>query len=261
MSYWTRQTTANPDLLWNIPEQKTGSVAIIGGSSTSFATEVKLTELLNRLNLKAVRLVLPVSLKNQLPPIPNVVFAPANNSGAFKKSSELISATSSVDAALIAGDLSKNSATAIAIAEAIRESSCPIILTRDSIDLVAPEMAQLLEQPNLIITATFAQLQKIFRSVYYPKMLLLSMPLVQAVETLHKFTLSYPCTILTFHEEQIIIARDGKITTIPIKTTSYSPISLFSGELAAKITALSAWNPNQLFTNVTTAIHWDEITF
>ena len=260
MEYWTRQEKPNPDLLWNLPEQKTGLVTIIGGNASNFSAEIKLTEFLNTLNLKTVRLCLPDSLKNKLPPLPEIVFAPATDSGSFKKSPELAHVTDSADATLISGDLSKNSATAIAIAEVIKASSCPIVLARDSVELVASEMAQLLEQQNLIVTTTFLGLQKILRSIYYPKMLLLSMPLTQAIEVLHKFTLSYPCTILTFHEGQIIIARSGEITTIPIKTTTYSPITLMTGELAAKITTLCAWNPNHLLTNVIAAIHWDGTT-
>ena len=260
MDYWHRQTTIDQDALWNIPEQRTGSVTIIGGNSANFATTIKLAELFHTYNLKEVRLVLPSSLRNKLPPLPELIFAPANTSGSFEKSPELLAAISSADACLIAGDLSKNSATTVAITDAIKSSTCPVVLTRDSTDLVLAEMSTLLEHPNLIITATFAQLQKIFRAVYYPKVLLLSMPLVQAIETLHKFTLSYPCTILTFHEGQIIIARGGDITTIAIKDTAYSPISLMSGELATKITTLAAWTPNQLLKDTITAIHWDQTT-
>lgn len=257
MDFWTRQDQPPTDLLWNLPEQKAGTLQIIGGNSSSFATEIKLTEFLNSTNLKTVRLILPDSLKTKLPPLENLTFAPSTDSGSFAKSKELVAAGQSADATLIAGDLSKNSATAIAISETIKESTGPIILARDAIDLVATEMPALLEQPNLIILATFAQLQKIFRVALYPKMLLLSMPLIQAVETLHKFTLSYPCTIFTFHQEQLIIAHGGEVTTILIKNTGYSPISFISGELAAKISALSVWTPNQPYQNSIAAVGWD----
>ncbi|MBR3220579.1 hypothetical protein IKF76_01805 [Candidatus Saccharibacteria bacterium] len=258
MDYWERQTKPDPDLLWNLPEQKSGACTIIGGNSSNFATEIKLAEFLNTLNLKEVRLILPDVLKNKLPPLDNLVFAPSTDSGSFDKSPELTASINSTDSILIAGDLSKNSATAIAISEVIKNCERPVIVTRDAIDAVAAESTSLLEQSNLILVGSFTQLQKIFKTVYYPKMLLLSMPLVQAVETLHKFTLSYPCTILTFHQEQIIIARDGKITTVPINSTIYSPLTLWSGQLAAKITALCAWLPNQLYQNTITATCWQE---
>ena len=39
---------------------------------------------------------------------------------------------------------------------------------RDTIDLLAPNMEQLLANPNLTLFASSAQLQKVFRAVYYP---------------------------------------------------------------------------------------------
>lgn len=257
MDYWTKQEKLNQDLLWSLPEQKVGTVQIIGGNSSSFATEIKIAEYLNTFNLREVRIILPDSLMGKLPPLENIIFAPATDSGSFAKSPELTASANTADATLVLGDLSKNSATAIAISDMIKESNHPVILTRDSIDLISTEIPSLLEQSNLTLVATFAQLQKTLKAAYYPKMILLSMPLVQAVEVLHKFTLSYPCTILTFHQEQIIVARGGEITTIPISTTTYSPISLVSGQLAGKITALSAWLPNQAYQNAVSAVHWN----
>ena len=90
------------------------------------------------------------------------------------------------------------------------------------------------------------QLQKIFRSIYYPRMILLSQPLIQVAETLHKFTLSYQCTIITLHNGQLLIAKNGKVMTIPLEKTNYSPITIWSGELAAKISVLNLYNPNML---------------
>lgn len=256
MKYWTRQNKPEQDVFWDLPEQKSCAVQVIGGNVSNFATEIKITEYLNTLNLKEVRLLLPDALKNKLPPLDNITFAPSTESGSFAKSNQLLAAKNSADATLILGDLSKNSATTIAISEILKDSKQPIILTRDSIDAIIPASNEVLEQHNLTFIATFAQLQKLFRSIYYPKMLLLSMPLVQAVETLHKFTISYPCAILTFHQEHFIIAFGGEVTTIPLKYTTYSPISFITGELAAKVTALNAWWPIRPYKNPIQAIHW-----
>ena len=98
-------------------------------------------------------------------------------------------------------------------------------------------MPSLIERENLLFVGSAAQIQKLFRAVYYPKVLLLSMPLLPVVEALHKFTLSYPATILTLHQEQILIAKDGKILDIPLEKTNYTPISLVNSDLAAKIAA------------------------
>lgn len=85
-------------------------------------------------------------------------------------------------------------------------------------------------------------------------MIMLSQPLLPVVETLHKFTLSYPATIVTFHQNQIIVANSGDVTTTPIENTRYTPLSLWSYQLAGKIATLNLYNPNQPLKATTAAI-------
>lgn len=232
------------DLEWNLPEQKTGHLSLIGGNSQNFANVVKTAESLSQtFPIKTLSVVLPDALSKKLPPLPGLVFTPSSESGSFKKSEELNTAVSSADFSLILGDLSKNSATAIAIAEAVRAANSPVLLTRDSIDLIAPELNSLLEEKFLIFLGSMPQIQKVFRAVYYPKMLMLSMPLLPAVEALHKFTLTYSSTIITLHQEQILIASGGKVIAVPLEKTPYSPLSLWGGELAARIAGYNLYNP------------------
>ena len=249
--------TIYDDILWSIPEQKTGTVQIIGGNSSNFASVIRIAEELNRLPLKNVRILLPDALRGKLPPLPDISFASSTTSGSFAKSPELATAMDDADLTFLLGDLSKNSATAIAITEALKSSTKPAVITRDAIDLITPEMPSIIEKPGLIFIASMAQLQKLLRAVYYPKMLLLSMPLIPALEVLHKFTLSYPCTILTFLGGNIIIAKDGKTETLPIAETHYTPLSLWSGTLAGKVAALTAWNPSQPYEATLAALHYD----
>lgn len=264
LSYWQKQTKPLfPDLTWNIPEQRTGQINVIGGNSQSFHSVVRLAEFLNQnFPLREVSVYLPDALRSQLPPLPNLIFAPSTSSGSFAKSGDLRASLKTGDFTILAGDFSKNSATTIALSDAITnhlensdpESLKPLLLTRDSVDLLAESFEQLLTHPRLFLAASMAQLQKVFRAIYYPRMIMLSQPLVPVVETLHKFTLSYPATILTFHQNQIIVANSGDITTTPIENTTYTPISLWSGQLAGKIAALNLYNPNQPLKATTAAI-------
>ncbi len=127
-------------------------------------------------------------------------------------------------------------------------------MTRDAVDLLAPSSDQLLTRPNLILFGSLLQIQKVFRAVYYPRMIMLSQPLVPIIETLHKFTLTYPVTLITFHQDQIIVANNGDISTTKIDLTDYSPITLWSGRLAARVTALNLFNPHKTFAASTAAI-------
>lgn len=270
LSYWTKITAKNSfsDLAWNIPEQKTGIINLIGGNSGGFASVAHSADFLNsRFPIKQLNILLPDVLKNKVPLLPGLEFLPSTASGSFAKSPLLNEYLATADYSIFIGDLSKNSATCVALAESIKTASPsltsssisaspsltssstttssdrPVLLTRDAIDLLVPEMPSLIERQNLTLVGSLAQIQKIFRAVYYPKMLMLSMPLLPAIEALHKFTLSYPATIVTFHQEQIIIAYSGKIATIPLEKSTYSPLSLWAGDLACKIAMNDFYSP------------------
>ncbi len=270
LSYWQKQSEPLfPDLFWNIPEQKTGHIAVVGGNGQSFSTVIRTAEYLDKtFPFAHVETILPDALRGKLPPLANVEFTQSTTSGSFANSYRLQEHIQSSDATLVIGDISKNAATSVALATAISpfipentEKAAtstkvpdPIILTRDSVDSLFSEGTKWLMQPNIILVATTVQLQKLLRAIYYPRMIMLSQPLLPVIETLHKFTLSYPVTILTFHENQIIVAHQGKISTTPILQTNYSPIGLWSGQLASNILAFNLYNPNHRFEATTAAI-------
>lgn len=238
--YWQKNQDLKlfKDLSWNIPEQKTGTFNIIGGNSNSFSSVIRSTEyLLKTFPIKKLNLLLPESLRSKVPPLPEITFLSATESGSFDKSHLLNEFVASADSSIFIGDFSKNSATCIAISDAIKNNEKPVLLTRDSIDLVLPELPNLIERDNLFLVGSLAQIQKVFRAVYYPKVLLLSMPILPIIEALHKFTLSYSTTILTYANDQIIIASSGQVVTTPLAKTSFSPITLWSGNLAVNIAA------------------------
>ena len=131
----------------------------------------------------------------------------------------------------------------------------PTLITRDSVDVLAENLSeQTLMNENLMFLASMPQLIKIFRAVYYPKMILLSQSLVQVAEALHKFTLSYPASIITLHNGQILLAKNGLVKAVPLEKTNYTPLSIWQGELAAKIVAMNLYNPDQFLDATISAI-------
>ena len=242
--------TDNPykDLYFNIPEeQKMGAVSVIGGNGQNFRTVVKTAEYLtSTFPLKEVRAVLPDSLKSKLPPLDNFVFLKTTEVGSFSDAKELEVVISSADFTLLIGDLSKNTVTAKEVSNALIDSDDPVLLTRDTVDLVAEEKTdRILMRENLIIFGTTPQWQKIFKSVYYPKVLTASQSLVQVAETFHKFTLSYPAQVIILHEGQILVAKNGKVAVVPLEKTGFSPLTLWNGEMAGKIMTLNLYNPDK----------------
>lgn len=238
------------DLTWNIPERKQGTVNIIGGNSQNFRTPVKTAEFLgSKYPVENINVVLPDTLKEKLPPLPNFVFLPSTESGSFSGEG-LEKVLNSADYNLVIGDISKNSITAKELQSALKVTEKMTILTRDSVDIIAegnPE--RLLMNENIIIFGSLAQLQKVLRAVYYPKMLLLSQSLMQVVEILHKFTLSYPVSLVTLHNGQVLVAASGNVVAVPLEKTSYSALSIWNGELAARIMAMNLYNPNNFISS------------
>lgn len=156
---------------------------------------------------------------------------------------------------LMIGDLSKNAETVKAVATAVIGSRKLLVVTRDAVDAIMsyqPERVMMREE--LILVASMAQLQKLLRAVYYPKVLLLSQSLVQVVEVLHKFTLSYPARIVTLHNEQILVAEAGRVAVVPLEKSGFSAFGLWGGEFAAKILALNLYNPGKFVEATVAAI-------
>ena len=257
MDYFEKiEKKPSEDLSWNIPERKQGAINIIGGNSQNFRTEVKIAEFLaTKYPIETVNVVLPETLSDKLPKMPNFVFLPATESGSFDESQAFLDVFNMGDFNLVLGDLSKNAITGRAVACACQHSEKMTLITRDVVDLVAENKPdRLLMNENLIIFASVAQLIKLLRAVYYPKMLLVSQSLVQVTDVLHKFTLSYPISLITLHNEQILVAKNGVVKAVPLEKTGYSTLMMWSGELAGKIMAMNLYNPDNFILATVSAI-------
>ena len=257
MDYFSKtRKLGNDDLSWNIPERKQGIVNVVGGNSKNFESEVRISEYLGqKYPIEKLSTVLPDALKSELPPLDNFVFLSSTNSGSFMAADEMLATLNSGEYNLLFGDLSKNSVTGKEVARACEEAEKPVLITRDAVDIVADNMGTgLLLNENLILMASMPQLIKILRAAYYPKMLLLSQPLLQVVEVLHKFTLSYPVAIVTLHNEQVLISKNGVVRAIALSQIGCSPIGFWHGEKAADILALNLYNPNQFINATVTAL-------
>ena len=240
------------DLYWNLGEQTKETINLIGGNSQNFRMSVKTAEYMTSKFHVNVKVVLPDALKGKLPPLNNIIYMPSTDSGSFDNSDQFKELISAADYNLLIGEFSKNSITEKAIASAC-DSKGKIVITRDGVDLLAgfkPEKSLMNE--NLIIFSSMPQLQKLLRAVYYPKVLLLTQSLMQVSEILHKFTLSFPVAVITLHDGQILVSKNGLTHIIPLSKTGYSPLTIWNGELAAKITVMNLFNPDNVL-NATTA--------
>lgn len=249
-SYWLKQSSTKPlypHIEWNKPEQRAhaGKLAIIGGNKLGFvAVATAYTEALEA-GAGSVRAILPDALKPALPPtILDTVFVPSNPSGGMAQDSKPLveAALSWANHGLLIGDAGRNSETAI-IYESLLSSTVPLTITRDAVDLLRNASLTLVERPDTTLVLSFAQLQKLFQSVYYPKMLSFSMQLSLLVETLHKFTITYPLIVATFHQNQLVLASGGNVVTQEFD----DPMRIWRGSIATRIACYQIWNPSHIF--------------
>lgn len=250
--YWQRQGTTPlfPEVDMMRPEQRrfAGKLLLVGGNKGMFFTVANAMSAAGKIGVGECRAVMPDSLKNMVPSTPDIYFAESEASGAFGRKSlpELLRQAEWADAVVFVGDLGKNGETSVAMAEFLSKLDKPVYLMRDAVDAVmADAMNWSMREGKTVLLASLPQLQKLFRALYYPKVITLSMPTNQLVETLHKFSLTYEMAVMTFHNEQLVVAQNGRIVTMGIKDSSYSPISLFDGKLLIKMAALGVWNPEK----------------
>lgn len=257
-SYWQKQSSTKPlfpDIEWNKPEQRShaGKLAIIGGNKLGFVAIRDSYEVASELGAGQIRAVLPDVLKKTVPAsVSDALFLPSNPSGGFSREAlpEFHAACAWADLCLLIGDAGRNSETAMAF-ESLIEGQGQLIVTRDAVDLLMPTMNRLVERDQTTLVVSFAQLQKAFQSVYYPKILSFSMQLMQLVEALHKFTITYPVTIVTFHQNQLIVAHGGDVITQEFD----HPMAIWRGITATKAATYLLWNPTKPLEGIATSFN------
>ena len=249
MTYWQQQTPEFPlfpDIEWNKPERRNqaGKLGIIGGNRLGFATAAESYSLSFKAGVGDARVLLPDVLKKTIPTtITDTIFGASNPSGGLARDalSSMHSLGEWADGILLVGDAGRNSETALVYDDFISTYEGQLTITRDAIDLVKNNSTLLVERPDTLFVASFAQVQKLFQSVYYPKILTFSMHLSHLVEALHKFTTTYPVSIVTLHRDTLIIASDGRVVT----QAWNNPMLIWRGSLATRAAVYWLWVPNK----------------
>lgn len=244
--YWKKQTADKPlfpSIEWSKPEQKSqsGRLGIIGGNKLGFAAVADSYTTALKTGAGEVRILLPDLLKKMIPSsMTDVIYGISNPSGGLARESlaEMKAIGDWATGILLIGDAGRNSETSIVYEDFIREYHGLLTITRDAIDLVRNSSMELVERPNTLIIASFAQLQKLFQTVYYPKVLTFSMQLTNLVEALHKFTITYPVNIAVLHKETLLMASGGQVTSTPYENA----MKIWRGITATNAATYWLWN-------------------
>ena len=257
-SYWKQQSIDkpfSPDFEWNKPEQRSqrGKLSIIGGNKLGFSGIAESFSVAMKSGAGEVKILLPDSLRSIIPKtMPDVNFTSSTTIGSFSKDSyrDMLAIGDWSNLTLLPGDSGRNSETALVYSDFIQKYTGPLVITRDAIDLIKNDTDIIINRQNTTLVASFAQMQKIFQTVYYPKVLTFSMQLIHLVEALHAFTITYPAAIVTFHRETLVIAHNGEVVT----TKWNNPVQIWKGSLASKIAVYQMWTPSNILSATASAI-------
>lgn len=257
-SYWRKQTPGKPlfpDIEWSKPQQRSqsGRLGIIGGNKLGFAGVAEGYGAALGAGVGEARVLLPDILRKTIPPsITDTIFAGTNPSGSLARDAlpEMRALGEWSTGVLMIGDAGRNSETAIVYEDFLRDYQGPLTLTRDAVDLIKNSSQAIVERPDTLLVVSFAQLQKLFRGVYYPKILTFSMQLAGLVEALHKFTVTYPVTIMVLHKDYLVVAHAGLVTT----TEWQNPMAIWRGSVATKAASYWLWNPKSPLEAATASI-------
>ncbi len=256
--YWKRQTADKPlypDIEWSKPEQRSlaGKLGIIGGNKLGFVGVAEAYQTALSTGVGEARVLLPDVLRKTVPTtITDAVFGASNPSGSLAKDAgaEMKVLGQWATGVLLAGDAGRNSETAILYENFLQDYEGPLTITRDAIDLIKNNPQLIANRPNTLLVVSFAQLQKLFQGVYYPKILTFSMQLAGVVEALHKFTITYPVGIMVLHKDYLIVAEKGEVTS----TDWGNPMAIWRGSVATKAASYWLWNPGSLLKAATASL-------
>ena len=257
-SYWKKQKPGEalfPDIEWSKPEQKAqaGKLGIIGGNKLGFAGVAEAYTVATQAGIGQVKVLLPDVLKKAIPKtITDTVYGPTNLSGSLTKEAiaEMSAMGDWASSVLLIGDAGRSSETAIAYEQFIQHYTGQLVVTRDAIDLVKNSAGLLVDRPNTLLVASFAQLQKLFQSVYYPKVLTFSMQLTNLVEAVHKFTITYPVALTVLHKDHLLIAHSGEVVSMAWE----EPMAIWRGNTAARAAVYWLWNPSKILEAVSSSL-------
>ncbi len=257
-NFWQKQHTEPlfPDILWSRPESKAGAgkLAVIGGHGHGFGAPGIAWQTALTSGAGVVRVMLPDAVKKTVKYVlPDADFAPSNPSGSFAKKalSELLELANWSDCTILAGDLGRNSETAMVLEDFVQKYSGLLTITHDAADYFKSTPRLLLDRKDTLVVISLAQLQKMF--INYPVItpITYSMTELQLAEALNQLTLKVDACVVVKHNDTIFISRKGKVISAHFEDMPWRI------KTASKATVFWMQNPNKPLEAVTSSLLGD----
>ncbi len=257
-TYWHKQTVDGPlypDLLWSRPENRAtaGKLLIIGGSAHGFAAPAEAYEQAVKAGIGTAKVLLPDVLEKTVGKVFEAgEFAGSTATGSFGKQAlaEWLAFASWADSVLVAGDLGRNSETAIVLEQFAAKYSGQLNLTKDAVDYFTKNSDQILKRPATTLVLSLAQLQQLARSAHFEQAITFGMDLLRLVDFLHELTDRYATNLVVKHLENIFVAGGGQVNTTKLAQDKET----WRVTAAAHCAVWWLQNPTKTFEALTTAV-------
>ena len=248
-TFWRKQKPDQPlfpDLLWSRPEHRkqAGKLLVIGGNLHGFAAPAEAFVEAGKAGAGTAHVLLPDAVKKLAGGILQTVeYASSTPSGSFsqKALAELMAESAWADAVLVAGDLGRNSETAILLEKFAGTYTGQLTLAKDAVDYVTGTPRVVLGRPDTLLVLSFAQLQKLAAKAGFPKAFTFGMDLLHFVDTLHEFTTEYKTHIIVKHLDQIHIGSQGQV----VSTVLAEDLEIWRVKTAAQTAVWWMQNPTK----------------
>ncbi len=258
MDYWQRQTQDKPlfeDILWSRPENRrsSGKLLIIGGNAHGFAAAGEAYAAAEAAGAGTIRTLLPDALKKTIGSLGPYEFAPSTpQSGSFGRDAlnEFLIQSNWADAVLLAGDLGRNSETAILLENFVQKYTGQLALTKDAVDYFYGQPELVANRPETTLVLSVGQLQKLGTALKFQTPFLLSMGLMLLVQALHEFTIKYPVIIITKELDNIVVAHQGRVSSTKLGEDK----EIWRVQTAARSSVFWLQNKNRPFEAITSSL-------
>lgn len=258
-TYWQKQTTDKPlfaDLVWSRPETKlaAGKLLIIGGNAHGIAAPAEAYNEAVKAGVGTARVLLPDSTKSTVGAmLENVEFAPSTPSGSFSNAAlaDFLDNSAWSDCVLVAGDLGRNSETAVVLEKFLDKFNGKVTATKDTADYMINNPELIVSRPNTLLVLTIADLQKLFIKSSQSTAITYDMGLIKLVESLHDFTASTKLSVVVKHAAQLVVAVNGQVSTTP---TELDNEEMWRIKVAARAAVWWLQSPDKPFESITTSL-------
>lgn len=257
-NYWHKQAPNQPlypDLQWSRPENKNqaGKLLIIGGNQHGFAAPARAYGAATEAGIGTARVLLPQAIKKVAGGLlSDLEYATSTPSGSFAQAAlgEFLEQSAWADCVLLAGDLGRNSETAIVLESFISTYHGPLCITKDAADYTLAMSRLVLERKKTLMVISMGQLQKLATGIKYEKAFGLGMDLLHLVDGLHDFTVRFQAMFIVKHLDQMVVAVNGQVSSTKLSQDT----DIWRVDSAAKASVWWLQNPSKALESLTTAV-------